>query len=209
MTKNCVEFELDVIPTSTQGKRQKRDLIKERVAQLISPIPFLFSHDVTVAITLFMDEAKHYETDRSPDIDNIIKPTLDAITGPSGLLIDDNQVSNVQCNCCDADEEFLEVSVNNRFEDVVYKEGLVFVRVDGQLYFPLNPSRWKGHVEGALDAVQRLMQVRRDMERAGVDRRQARYMNPIQRYFHRTRLHGFKLMEMDELRELSRNGGSL
>lgn len=211
MTKSLVAFRIDSIPPSIQGKKEKRDGIREKVAGLIAPVPFLFSHDVNVSITLYIDEETHYETDRTPDIDNVIKPMLDAITGPNALLIDDNQVSSVQCNWCDTNSSdgFLEVSVSSMLEEVVEKDGLVFVRIDRQIYFPFNPARWKQHLEAALNQVERLMQVRRALENGGIDRKQARMINPTQRYFHRTRLRGFPLMEIEELRKIARAGSAV
>ena len=46
-------------------------------------------------------EQDRYESDAAPDVDNILKPLLDGLCGPEGVLIDDCQVQAVDCRWID------------------------------------------------------------------------------------------------------------
>ena len=91
---------------------------------------------------------QHYESDRTADIDNVIKPILDGLTGPDGVMIDDNQVQNVQCYWIDQlDAPKAILTIDNRARQYVFKKDLVFVHMGEHLYFPINDY---GHKAGAL-----------------------------------------------------------
>jgi len=45
--------------------------------------------DVKVSIEWTLHEQDPYESDAAPDVDNILKPLLDVLCGPDGILIDD------------------------------------------------------------------------------------------------------------------------
>ncbi|MCI5130534.1 MAG: RusA family crossover junction endodeoxyribonuclease [Candidatus Electrothrix sp. EH2] len=73
---------------------------------------------------------KRYETDTSADIDNIIKPLLDSLCGPSGILIDDNQVQCVTCywlDTSDYESEKINISIDYIDDEYISKEGLIFI----------------------------------------------------------------------------------
>jgi len=197
-----VQIELASLPVSIQAKKARRDLINSEVLNITSKIPILFSGDVGVTIELRLSEQKRYESDRSADIDNVVKPILDALTGPDGVMIDDNQVQNVQCYWV----QHLEapnaiVKIDNRMRDYVYKDRLVFVHMGKQLYFPLNGFLPTKLVSGMLDMLQTYRDIRVELEGAGADYHTVRYAMPVQRYFHKTRLCKFRCVEFAEARK--------
>lgn len=52
----------------------------------------IFTHDVEVTLIWSVEEARRYQAHIVADLDNVMKPILDAVTGPDGVLIDDNQI---------------------------------------------------------------------------------------------------------------------
>ena len=90
-----IKFIIDRPPVSLQSKGNRKKKFKEHVAAKVDTAGFLLSGDVSVRIQWSVHEQKRYETCTSADVDNIVKPLLDAICGPKGILIDDNQVQAV------------------------------------------------------------------------------------------------------------------
>ncbi|MHA7862980.1 RusA family crossover junction endodeoxyribonuclease [Flagellimonas marinaquae] len=82
-------------PVSLQSSSRKKEFIKNEIRKTTSKLKYLLSGDVKVEIQWILHEQERYESGESPDIDNIIKPILDGISGPNGILIDDCQVQTI------------------------------------------------------------------------------------------------------------------
>lgn len=80
------------LQASSARKREFKSLLSEAIARNTS---FYFAHDVKVEFTWEIEERKRYETHIVADLDNLLKPLLDAATGPEGVLFDDNQVQQI------------------------------------------------------------------------------------------------------------------
>src|SRR5689334_14388427 len=95
-------FSVVAEPVSGQAKdRSRRADLKSAIGRLLKPIQYLLSGEVRLSIEWVIHEKERYETDRAPDVDGILKPLLDALTGPDGLIIDDSQVQSVCCSWID------------------------------------------------------------------------------------------------------------
>ncbi|AWI88462.1 MULTISPECIES: RusA family crossover junction endodeoxyribonuclease [unclassified Methylobacterium] len=201
--KRSISFRLNDAPLSKQGKKQRREGLLKSTSEELNKIPFLFSDDVEITIELFLHEQNRYETDRSADIDNVVKPLLDVMTGPNGLMIDDNQVQSIRNFWVDTDEsEHAIVTVSPLLEGTVQKGGLVFVNMWKQMYFPLNEKLPPKAVSLFLDALSGHIKTRNYLEQNGADYNTLRRMLPIQRLFHKTRITAFNVKSFDEMRNL-------
>jgi Holliday junction resolvase RusA-like endonuclease len=202
VTEEMVRFHLSTLPISIQSRKQRRDRIHDEVAEIMKGIDFLFTQDVSVSIQLMMNERKRYETDQSPDLDNVIKPLTDALHGPTGLMIDDNQVQRTECYWIDVASEAHEritVEVTNITGDTpIDKNAIGFVRIDGPLYFPLDLSLPLKALETMVEYLQRVRRLQAKAEDDGFAQ-VASGLHPIQRYFHKSRLRGFRLLEPSAL----------
>lgn len=110
----------------SKAKSDRRSEFKEFVVEELKSVSFLLSGDVKISIEWYSHEQKRYETTASTDIDNIIKPLLDSLCGPDGIMIDDNQVQSIDCNWFDYDDienEKLVVVVEFSPSEFVLKEG--------------------------------------------------------------------------------------
>lgn len=81
-------------PASLQSRRSKKGQASAISAAIASDTDQIFLGDVSVSIEWLVEEEDRYLSD-APDIDNILKPILDALCGPEGILIDDVQVQQI------------------------------------------------------------------------------------------------------------------
>jgi Holliday junction resolvase RusA-like endonuclease len=196
-----VQIKLAAVPVSVQAKKDRRDAISAELKAVTADIPILFSGDVGVTVELWRSEQEHYESDRSADIDNVIKPILDGLAGPDGVMIDDNQVQHVQCywnQHVQAPAAML--TIDNRMREYVYKKDLAFIHMGKQLYFPMNNFGSPELATGMLDMLQKYRETRDELETKGMNYSEYRYLMPVQRYFHRTRLGRFRCIELEDAR---------
>lgn len=86
-------------------------------------------------------EQERYENPDLPDMDNIIKPILDGLTGPDGVLIDDCQVQTVSSHWIDWNKkEHHNIRIRYCPDDYVSKQNLAFVNIGNNLYMPFNTN---------------------------------------------------------------------
>lgn len=84
---------------SLQAARQRITNLQAALRHAISAnTDFLMTHDIEVTLTWFISEKDRYQTHMVSDLDNVIKPLLDAATGPEGIMIDDNQVQSIRAS---------------------------------------------------------------------------------------------------------------
>jgi Holliday junction resolvase RusA-like endonuclease len=79
-------------PVSFRAKREDKELIEKAIEVQLREIPWICTEDITIRIEWMINNRERYETDRTPDADNIIKPILDSLCGPDGVIVDDCQV---------------------------------------------------------------------------------------------------------------------
>ena len=95
---NNLSIVIDLPPVSLQATGESKRAFIRKVREQCSCYSFLLTSDVQIGVTWHIHEQERYETDRSPDVDNILKPLLDGLCGPEGILIDDNQVQSISCS---------------------------------------------------------------------------------------------------------------
>lgn len=185
-----LEFEVSAAPVSFQASARQKAPVVAAIRARTAACQYLLSGDVKVAIQWHVSERTRYESDASADVDNIIKPILDGLTGPDGIFIDDCQVQEITCYWTgrDAGPEALQIELRAVGDEYVSKQGLIFLDVGRGLFFPLNGDIPPPLLPGFADAV-----LRRVHEKEP-------YLRPIQRLFHKSRLRGFRTVTVGELR---------
>lgn len=197
-----LEFEINKAPVSLQANSAKRTEFKNYIVSLVQNAKYLLSGDVKVFIEWYIHEQKRYETSSSADVDNIIKPLLDALTGPKGIMIDDSQVQTVSCNWIDSysyDIERIVVNVEYSPDEFLPKEGLVFVKVQEHLYMPFSENIAKDSMISMLDIFEKMFSLRNELIEKSNDYYSANMVMSVQRVFHKGRLGGFSLKTREEL----------
>src|ERR1035438_2459116 len=93
-------FVVEGPPVSQQSRRSEKDTFAKSIRAQMSECGYLISGDVRIYIEWTLHEQDRYESDAAPDVDNILKPLLDALCGPEGVLIDDCQPAQLADATC-------------------------------------------------------------------------------------------------------------
>lgn len=199
-----VTFELSIAPVSQQARAVAREAFQAEVRKLTAAKEFLFTGDLKVDVEWSIHERVRYEADRAADVDNILKPLLDAMAGPDGIMIDDNQVQSVSCNWIDSyqeEVERLEIRIVSPMGPTLPKKGLRIVQFDQGLCVPFPGALPADFVLGYLDAYAKSLQQRNKCMEEGIDYYSANAFMLLQRPFHRTRLGQFDVVSEGAFRD--------
>jgi Holliday junction resolvase RusA-like endonuclease len=194
-------FLLPFAPPSRQARRAAIGAITEAVRSITRGLNYLLDGYVFVTVEWHVHERFRWEQDASSDVDNILKPLLDAFSGPEGILIDDCQVKSICCSWFSTTSDEQRVEVRIRFIDLEWipKEGLRFARIIGALCYPVpGEVGEKGALGVWVEWLRGCVETRTKLEAATGGYYPARYVLP-HGFFHRTRLHGFTVVDLEDL----------
>jgi len=198
-----VSFKINRKPISSQSKSYRKEEFKEYVREIIKSSTYLFSGDVQVDIIWHIHEENRYEESSAIDTDNIIKPLLDAISGPKGLLIDDTQVQSVSCHWLDnyeKDNEYLEVTIKSLPDDFILKKDLLFIEYSNHLCLPFKRNWEKEFQKTIVYHWETMINMRDELIEKGISYYEAKSVMPIQRVFHKSKLTDFEVVSLDEIK---------
>jgi Holliday junction resolvase RusA-like endonuclease len=197
-----LEFIIPAAPVSQQSKRSEKDKFAALIRQQMGACAYLLSGDVSVDIEWLVHEQRRYESDAAPDVDNILKPLLDTLCGPDGVLIDDCQVQAVSCRWIDWTNWSEQVQIRVRFQsdDWLPKAGFFFVHLGQGLCFPLNRDLCPNALLLLVEHINGMLVARNTLMKLGLDYYAANGIMSVQRVFHRSRLRGFKVVELADVR---------
>jgi Holliday junction resolvase RusA-like endonuclease len=188
---NIIEFTVAASPVAAQARDKARKAqLRDEIRKLFLPLQYLLCGDVHVGIEWLIHEKDRYETDAAPDVDAILKPLLDAMCGPDGLLIDDSQVQSVTCKWVDHGfrEQCLKFEIRFLSYEWVSKNRLIFVDFGESMCFPIEGSKSAELVLPLLETVHKMITTKRQIELETGDYYTAKRMLPTQRLFHRSRV---------------------
>jgi Holliday junction resolvase RusA-like endonuclease len=194
-----LDVAIEMAPASLQAPRKKKDAVVAAIREAIGDTGYILSGEVKVVVEWLVHPRLKCETTQAPDIDNVIKVTLDALCGPAGLLINDCQVQSVECSWTDWNTSNQHVGIHIRFmaDEWLPKDGLRFVRIKGPLCFPLMKDV---PIPITLDTLERIQHVLELRSQSG-DWYAGRDLMPIQRLFHVGHLKGFAVVDIAEIRQ--------
>jgi Holliday junction resolvase RusA-like endonuclease len=199
-----IEFSIERAPVSLQAKGNRKREFKEHVAARIAKAGFLLSGDVSVRIQWNVHEQKRYETGASADVDNIVKPLLDAICGPKGIMIDDTQFQAIECFWVDSyeyDREQIDIRIKYIPDEYLPKKGLAFVCMDKNLCIPFWQNLQPEELAIFISAHERMLTRRDEMMDTGKSYYESKGVMSVQRVFHKSRLQGFDIENIGELKK--------
>lgn len=199
-----LDFSFAFAPVSLQASTARKKRIKESIGAHLPATDFLLSGDVKLEIEWFVHESVKYETHVAPDLDNILKPLLDALTGPDRLLIDDTQVQSISCAWIGWEilQQRLEIRIRFAADNYISKNKLVFVNFGKSLCFPMSRDMPANTLSLLLNLLESRLQTRKDQRTRGWDYNEAQLVMPIQRFFHRSHLSKFEVVKLDALRNM-------
>ena len=201
-----IEFHLPIEPVSLQASRRKKDVVTSAIHQITGNSEFILTGDIQVDIDWWIHVQDRYEADSSADVDNIIKPILDAMCGPKGILINDCQVQSVCCSWFDHVSDNQKVIIRIKMLDPhawKLKGSLTFIHMWNGLCYPIllnefSPESTLSHVE----SFEKMLLARNKSLQETGDYHHASFSMPIQRIFHISRVQDFPVMQLSEAKTL-------
>lgn len=196
-------FTVELPAVSLQASAAKKAVLTAVVRAALAKYQFMLTGDVWFDVQWLVHEQSRYESDASPDIDNILKPLIDAVCGPDGILIDDCQVQAVGAHWIDwmrFDEQITVKIKQHHQDDWLPKSGLSFIRMEGALCLPLPGGLTLKQTEILLKAFENQFKTRRDLVDLGAEYYTARMPLSVQRVYHRSRIKGFPVEELAAVR---------
>ncbi|MCY0998326.1 RusA family crossover junction endodeoxyribonuclease [Myxococcus sp. MISCRS1] len=205
-------FTIPESPASIQAHQDAKQRLRDVVLAMTRPLKWILDSTITLDIEWLIHEKHRWETDAASDIDNILKPLIDAFTGPEGILIDDSQISSLGVSVHSTMSDTEKLIVRFRFDADHYlpKAGLCFVRIKGPMCYPV-----PGEVRGTaalplwLAGLETALLARAGLEKLTGSYYPARYVLPPG-FIHRSRLQKFPVLAPGELLKevLGHQGGS-
>lgn len=135
-----IEFTLEAkdFPTMQSKKNTQLELqtdIKEELANF----KWLIYNDVNIEFAWYFSGYRKKESDKIGDLDNLIKPIIDAFTGENGLFVDDSQIGSLRSLWMSKDvstssDTVLRIFINFNNDDCCLKQNMRFVQLDKQMY---------------------------------------------------------------------------
>jgi Holliday junction resolvase RusA-like endonuclease len=197
-------------PVSSQSVTSGKSLFRANVQSVSRRFKYFLTGDVKIDIEWGIHEQDRYESNRYPDLDNILKALLDTLCGPEGVLLDDCQIQEIGCRWIDSHVHDQYVRIEIRFlpGEFQKKKGFVFVHLANGLCTPFNTAAKPAVLLLLLDRLATMLTTRSELMKSGLDYYLARGVMSIQRVFHRGHLSRFSVREIDALRsDLKRRSG--
>ena len=194
------EFTVNGSPASIQASKGTRDKYVHSIKTQFKNVDYILTGDIILNVTWLVPTKSRYETDAKADIDNCIKPIIDAFTGSDGPFIDDCQLRGLYICWRHIESEDERVVFEFEFVASEYcsKDELAFVRLEGALCTPVNlnwPCAAKAIWAGMLKSNQASKDV---LEKIGISYPAVAGFLGSSRPFHMTRVKGFKVVSPSE-----------
>ncbi len=198
-----ISFTVYTAPVSSQSERVNKKIYMDSIKQILKPFQYILTGDVKINIDWFVNEDERYETDRTADVDNIIKPTVDAMSGPEGILINDCQVRSISCCWKDRYDQKEHVAIQIKYfpDETINKKGLIFVHLGQALCMPLLETLEPHAIKILLKAFERQLSTRNKLIQSGANYYDAKSVMSVQRFFHKSRLEGFIVRNIENLKQ--------
>lgn len=128
---NELNLTFSIEPVSVQNANEKKLSMRADIHKVTAGCPFLITGPVFVEIDYYCGYLKRLKNHGVYDLDNILKPLLDSLSGLNGILLDDTQVERVSVNWIDSPHND-EVHIGLRYlplyfvpkaKLIVYKQG--------------------------------------------------------------------------------------
>lgn len=203
------------------GSKESQQFIAE-TRKALSDIKYVFSGEVKLEITLYLDEKKRLETPELADLDNYAKLTCDSLKGSKGLFIDDTQIQSLLISWIDnPGPPYFEICIKAHPDEFIMKP-LVLYEMPNRLFYPISAKSWtkdgikektKDQMNLFLAALYKMTQMKKDFRHTLRERgstplqafRHSRHLSPILKGFPKSRIvdSGFKVSHLNEWKSKS------
>lgn len=189
------------LQAAAERKRPYMAALQEAVS---SATTIVMTGDVKIEIDWYVDQHNRYSTNKVADIDNIVKPILDSVSGNGGIIIDDGQVQAIDVRWLDklnVKEDFRVRLEPLAFEGMITRESLGFAEFSSSRCFPIQTDLDVRARTLILTAIKEQLAGAEYLAGMGVRQDMANATLPIQRFFPTSRLrqNGFTPIPWREL----------
>jgi len=195
-----LSFTVNMSPVSLQSKKVNRDKLRDAIWEITKPLEYIFIGDIQLEIEWHALPKERFESDKSPDVDNIIKPIIDALCGVNGLMIDDCQLQSL-CSYWMYNytgEEKIIFTIKYIDDQWTTKNQLIFIQFDEALCLPLEGYLPKSAITLMISLCKQGFAARQKLAKLGVHDSYTRAILPAYRVFHRTRIKDFPVYKIEE-----------
>lgn len=135
---SIINFTVYTEPVSLQNKEVKKRELKNKIHEVTKACPYIITSYCWIHIEYRCNHIKRMKNLSSYDMDNLIKPLLDSLTGINGLILDDSLFNRIEINWQDKDGED-EFEIQIEYPEFHYgnKKDLFFLK-QGQWCFPMH-----------------------------------------------------------------------
>lgn len=195
-----MEIVIPGAPVSVQSTRKVRDAYLATIKNELSRFRFILTGQLMLEVTWLVPAKSRYETDAKADIDNCLKPIIDAFTGPDGLFIDDCQLKGLYIcwrHIVSGDER---LHFQFDFDPIQWceKDGLAFIRLERGLCSPVNLTWPTPLRESWVQAIRTGEHCKERLEDLGASYLALAAMTGDSQPFHVTRTAGFPLLSPED-----------
>ncbi|MBX9721699.1 MAG: RusA family crossover junction endodeoxyribonuclease [Candidatus Obscuribacterales bacterium] len=183
-------------PVSVQSTKAVRDTYLQQIWTLLAKFDYVLMGQLMLEVVWFVPAKSRYETDAKADIDNCLKPIIDAFTGPNGLFINDCQLKGLYICWRTSNSESERLVFTFEYDPDQYcpREGLAFLRLEKGLCCPVNTTWPKVARVAWISAMSTGGFFKVQLEKLGVTYLALAGMQGGSQPFHITRTGGFPLL---------------
>ena len=191
-----LEIEILGAPVSVQSSKAVKDAYLGNIKNTLSQYKYLLTGQIMLDVTWLVSAKSRYETDAKADIDNCLKPILDAFTGSDGLFIDDCQIKGLYICWRHIESTEERLLFEFKFDSVQWcnKDSLAFLALDRGLCCPVDVSWPKAVRETWARAMRTSTHHKSELEKLGASYLALAGMLGGSQPFHRTRINGFPVL---------------
>lgn len=187
-------------PVSVQAKKVVRDAYIAQIKAELSKFQFVLTGQIFLDVTWHVPAKSRYETDAKADIDNCLKPIIDAFTGPDGIMINDCQLKGLYVCWTDitSSNERLQFDFKFDADHFCDRDSLAFIRLDKGICCPVSTKWGKSERIVWVKAIQAGERFKAILEKAGVSYLALAAMTGGGQPFHITRTGGFTILSPED-----------
>ena len=145
------------VPYSSTNKNEKERWEREIRSTLCSNRSWIYSHQVSFGVELFVDYQSVMETSEVADLDNYAKLICDSVKGIHGVVIDDCQFHRLDISWVDVpNKDHEQVILNFRAapDDFLLLPITIYEMSDG-LFYPFSDNNWTQNGPKAVSVAER------------------------------------------------------
>ena len=146
-------------PVSYANKSELKQAFKSRIRKDLGN-KFVYFHQVTLVIKLYLNHEKVLETPEYGDLDNYAKSICDALKGSGGIIIDDCQIQRIDISWIDVPKEsFFEIELCSSPDDFMSADLKLYQMPDG-LYYPVSNFVWSNGSIIEVDEINKYLELK-------------------------------------------------